>query len=320
MTSSVPANPIESFLTAWRVRYDFVPRFPIESIVDIDGQQVRKRENIANPATVEEYYQQLKNGAEGFPPIVLRDLGTPDGKAAMVDGNTRRAAYLRDHRIDMPAYVLTGVSMDHARQMAGGLNQLGGVRLTADEAMATALDMMASETAYTDAQIARNVGRAASQVRQWRDAQTAFIHAKKLGVTEIFERVPKGQHRVLAKIVQDEPFKAAVNLAGTRKVPHADLKKLVSEVTTAPSEEDALAAVSAIEAELPLSGPDGSTVIRNDKARRMRMLLPQIANLATPDELYEAERAVEDRASWLVVLDRAEKMLAYYSEMRGDLA
>ena len=64
---------------------------------------------------------------------------------------------------------------------------------------------------------------------------------------------------------------------------------MVENVLAAPSEEVALAVVADVARDNPTGGPDGQVVVRNQKARRMRMVLPQVLNLRPPEELYEAD-------------------------------
>ena len=116
-------------------------------------------------------------------------------------------------------------------------------------------------------------------------------------------------------MVQDAPFAAAVKLAGSRRLPNAAVKQMVEEINNAPSEHDALAAVEAIGIDNPASGPDRQAVVTNQKARRMRMVLPQVVNMRPPEELYEADKASEDEKLWREVRRVAEAQITYYEQM-----
>jgi hypothetical protein len=311
--NAIARNPqAEAIFANWNLTYRLEEEFPVDQIHDVVGQQVRFQEHIANKAMVEEYLEQYKNGAV-FPPIVLRDPGT------MIDGNTRRAMYAMAGAITVPAYLVQTPSLDLAKALGAALNQIGGQRLTPDEAMRAAVDMMSENLHFTDSQIAAAVGRAPHQVRVWRQQQLGVQHARRVEVQEEFARVPKTQHAVLARVVQDQPFAAAVRLASSHKVPNRELKALVDDMTQAPSEQDAVDLVSraALDYRAHASGPGAQTVVRNKKAHRMRMLLPQILNLSPPDEVYEPDKADTDAEAWRQVARVAAAMLAMYDRMRG---
>jgi hypothetical protein len=181
--------------------------------------------------------------------------------------------------------------------------------------MQAALDMMSENLNFTDAQIAQTTGKAAWQVRTWRAEQEAKRHAQRTNTTDSFRTVPKTQHKTLAKVVQDAPFAAAVKLAGSRRLPNAAVKTMVEEIVSAPSEQEALAAVESVAREFPAGGPDRGAVVKNQKAQRMRMVLPQVINLRPPEELFEADKASEDEKLWREVRRVAENQIAYYERM-----
>jgi len=302
-------NPqAESIFNRWGLNFELIPDFPIASIQDLEGQQVRFRANIANRDVVEEYFQQHQNGAV-FPPVVLAHPGT------IIDGNTRLAMARQAKLETFPVYMVRVSSLDLAKALGAALNQVGGLRLTADEAYKAALDMMGENLQFTDTQIAQTTGKAAWQVKNWRAEQEAKAHAQRTNTEASFETVPKTQHKSLARVVQDAPFAAAVKLAGSRRLPNAAVKTLVEEINKAPSEQEAMAAVDATAREFPAGGPGMTVVVRNAKAQRMRMVLPQVINLRPPEELYEADKANEDEKLWAEVERVAKNQLAYYRQM-----
>ncbi|HSS10538.1 MAG TPA: hypothetical protein VLL25_11670 [Acidimicrobiales bacterium] len=302
-------NPqAESIFRRWNLPFELVEAFPVADIQDIAGQQVRFRANIANHDIVEEYFEQFRNGA-AFPPIVLARPGT------MIDGNTRVAMARKAELATFPAYLVTVPSLDLAKALGAALNQIGGQRLTTAEAYQAAVDMMGENLHFTDTQIAQTTGKASWQVKNWRNEQDAARHAQKTNTAEQFAAVPKTQHKTLAKIVHDEPFAAAVKLAGSRRLPNAVVKDMVNRVVLAPSEDEALNLIDMVSIENPAGGPDGLTVVRNTKARHMRMILPQVINLRPPEELYEADKAQEDEKIWREVRRVVEAQIAYYERM-----
>jgi ParB-like chromosome segregation protein Spo0J len=303
--------PAESVLNRWGLDFELIPDFRIADIQDIPGQQVRFRANIANHDIVEEYYEQHTNGAI-FPPVVLAYPGT------IIDGNTRLAMARKAELETFPVYMVRVNSLDLAKALGAALNQTGGVRLTSDEAYQAAVDMMGENLKFTDAQIAQITGKAAWQVKNWRAEQQAAQHAQRTGTATDFAAVPKTQHKAFAKVVQDAPFAAAVKLAGSRRLPNAAVKRMVDDIVQAPSEQEALSVVDAVAFENPAGGPGGAAVVRNQKARHMRMVLPQVTNLRPPEELYEADRAADDEKLWREVRRVADSQIAYYERMTPE--
>jgi ParB-like chromosome segregation protein Spo0J len=295
----------EAIFDNWRLAYRLDPSFPIEKIEDGATQQVRDQANRANRQYVEEYFQQHEAGAV-FPPIVLRDTNF-----SLIDGNTRRAMWIKAKRPTVPVYLVSLPSADLARALGAQLNQIAGVRLTPDESARQALAMM-EEGTFDDQQIARIVGRSRTQITRWRQEREFTARAERCGVSDMAKRVPDAQRRILSKVVQVKPFTELTRLAGSRKVQNSDLNALVDKVLAAESEEAALDAVTIAGAEMHPIGPDGRAVASNPKAKRMRMVLPQVLNLAPAEEFYEPEKAVADRAMWLQIKIAAESALAMY--------
>jgi hypothetical protein len=298
----------ESIFNRWGLSFELIEAFPIDKIQDVAGQQVRFRANIANPDVVEEYYQQHQNGSP-FPPIVLAKPGT------MIDGNTRLAMARKAGLAFFPVYMVSVSSLDLAKALGAALNQIGGVRLTADEAYQAAVDMMGENVDFTDTQIAQTTGKAAWQVRNWRAEQEAKRHAQRTNTATNFDTVPKTQHKTLAKVVQDAPFAAAVKLAGSRRIPNKAVSAMVDAIVKAPSEDEALGVIEDVAREYPGGGPNKATVVVNAKAKRMRMVLPQVINLRPPEELYEVDKASEDEKMWREVRRVAEAQIDYYERM-----
>jgi hypothetical protein len=296
----------EAVFNRWGLTFELIPDFRIADIQDIAGQQVRFRANIANRDVVEEYFEQYKAGAS-FPPVVLAHPGT------IIDGNTRLAMARKAGLETFPVYMVRVSSLDLAKALGAALNQIGGVRLTGDEAMQAAIDMMGENLNFTDGQIAQATGKAPWQVKQWRLEQAAALHAQRTNV--VLDSVPKAQHKTLAKIIQDAPFAEAVKLAGSRRLPNAVVRTMVEEIGKAPSEQEALAVIDAVAVDNPAGGPDRVAVVRNQKAARMRMVLPQVVNMRPPEELYEADKATEDEKLWREVRRVAENQLDYYQRM-----
>src|SRR5262249_48017705 len=92
-------------------------------------------------------------------------------------------------------------------------------------------------------------------------------------------------------------------------------KTMVDDILKAPSEDEALGVVESMAREYPAGGPDRAAVVRNQKAHRMRMVLPQVINMRPPEELFEADKAADDEKLWREVRRVAENQLDYYERM-----
>ena len=304
----------ESIFDNWRLTWRLEPNFPIDQIQDVASQQVRDQVHRANRTVVEEYYQQHEAGSV-FPPITLRD-----GNLSLIDGNTRRAMWLRAKRATIPAYIVTLPSADLARALGAQLNNISGVRLTPDESARQALAML-EEGTFDEQQIARIVGRSRTQVGRWRQEREFKARAEKAGIDPHL-RIPDTQRRTLSKVVQVKPFAELTRLAGSRRIQNGDLASIVDRVLTADSEDAALDTITSAAAELAPTGPDARAVAANPKAKRMRMVLPQVLNLAPAEEFYEPDRAAADRAMWLQIRIAAQNALDMYERfgVTGDVA
>ena len=156
------------------------------------------------------------------------------------------------------------------------------------------------------------MGRSRTQVARWRQEREFKSRAEKAGVDQDAQRIPDIQRRTLSKVVQVKPFTELTRLAGSRRIQNSDLSAIVDRVLTADSEDAALDTITTAAAELAPTGPDARAVATNPKAKRMRMVLPQVLNLAPAEEFYEPERAGADRAMWLQIRIAAENALAMY--------
>jgi transposase-like protein len=305
---------VENLLTQWRIHWEYVEDYDLDSIQNIEGQQVRLGGlGVADGEIVAQYAEQARNGAK-FPPLVVRR--EPSGHHSMMDGNTRKAMAQTLGQKTFPVYVANVASLDLANSVAASLNQLGGVRLTEAEATRAALVMLG--LSLTDGEIAQAVGRTASQIRNWRKTHEAEEHAKALGINESFADLPPRQKLLLARVVQDQPFKSLVEFGTGRRVTNPNWKALVDEVVKAPSESEALESIAEAKAALPVSGPSGKADVANPKVRHMRMILPQVINMHPAEELYDSDRADVDEAAWHEVAKVVERMLAMYARHRGE--
>lgn len=301
-SSTIVAEPrFEALFRAWNVHY----RLELVSIDDITvdgGQQVRDLANIADQEQVKQYATQERNGAK-FPPIVLRN------PHLLIDGNTRLEAARKNGRTEIAAYVLELHSAAMARSIAGALNQMGGRRLTEDEAKLAAQTMM-TDLGFTTEQVARHVGYSTTQVGAWRRQGEAKAHAAKLDLMDEIEKIAGTIQGYLSRITQDQPFRDLVTFLADTKVTAAEVSAVVKEVEAAGSEDDAITIVDDARRRWRPAGPN-NTVIANKPAGRARMTIPQLLHLNPSDvvDLSDRDRAIRDREAWQQLREHAGRVL-----------
>ena len=178
----------------------------------------------------------------------------------------------------------------------------------------TAINMM-TNLKFTDAQVGAAMGRSGQEVRQWRQTLEAAAHAQRVGVD--IAKVPTSQHKVLTRIVQDAPFKHAVDLAATRKVPYSELERIVKEVE--------ISSVGCRSDRRRRPGPDGSAAHRprRQRCRSQRQGETDADGPAAGVEhraagCVRAPRAVQDRLTWMQVRAVCDNMIGMYDQMAAD--
>jgi hypothetical protein len=211
-----------------------------------------------------------------------------------------------------PAYVVDLVSADFAMVLGAALNQMGGKRLEPNEANKAAIAMMGGDIRFSDAQIAAAVGRSASQVRQWRLELDAEQRAAALNVDDAMGQLPASVRRTLSRVKLDEPFKAITRLAAESQPAKSELNNLVKDIDGAGSEAEAMTLITDAARLWRPTGPLKGKAVVNGKAHRMRMVLPQVLNLAPPADVYEPQFAARDLGMWRAVQDVCGKMIAHY--------
>jgi ParB-like chromosome segregation protein Spo0J len=294
-------SKVEALLQEWNLRFELLEAVEIASIVQVSEQQARAVAHRALPENVEAYYEHMKNGAQ-FPPIVLRE------PRIMLDGNTRIAAATKLGLQYFPAYVVHDITTtEMARAVSGSINQLGGQRLSGDEAQEIAVEMLYGELKFPVAAVARYVGRSGSQITKWRKQADVLKHAERLGIEEQLKKISTNHREKLANVQLDEPFRRLVDVVAGSKPPSRELGKVVSDVEKATTEADAISVIEAAAVEWRPTGP-GERVVRNEKARRARMVVPQLLHLR-PTDLFDPDKADEDRQMWEKLRDQVEAVL-----------
>jgi ParB-like chromosome segregation protein Spo0J len=292
-------------LNEWGLEYTVNRDFVIADVVVQKEAQVREATHIAPTMRVEEYSQQMRNGAI-FPPVILR---TPN---VLIDGNTRLAAAKRIGRKTFPALIVDTKTKDTAKILAAALNQMGGERLNPSEAHEAALLMMRND--FPDAVVARELGRDLSQVRRWRNQRDVEHRAEQLGLGEEIKQISRTTLGTLAGVSREEPFVELVKLMADVRPKEKDAKQYVTDAMQAPSDEEAVAAIVSLREELAPVGPPPKTAAR----RQLPLIRAAIGNLlkieGNPDVAFNPASRDEELARWEHLRRVVDEVLAALRE------
>lgn len=281
--------PLEAKLNEWGLPFTIDRDFPIDQITTDLMSQVRLPTHL-NPTTrVDEYTMQMRNGAV-FPPILLRVPGN-----VLIDGNTRIAAAKRVGRKTICALLVDTKTEAMHLILAAAVNQMGGERLTAQEAHQAALLMV--KAGYPDVSIARELGRDQSQVRRWRAQQDVMERGERLGLGNLEEKVNRSVAGALGDIRLEAPFIEAARLFVDIRPNEKEGRAIVAAVVQAPSEEAALTIIRGKREEMAPAGPPPGARTRDPQYARMA-----IGNLVKlegrPTTAFDPSKRDEELARW----------------------
>src|SRR5205085_5078456 len=154
------SEQVEAKLSARLIDYLFEPNLPIDAGRGVEGNQVRLGEHRAPKQMVERYAEQMKRGAT-FPAIVVNE------RRELIDGNTRRAAAMKNGATALPAYVCSGLTALEARSLSIELNQSHGIRMTDEEIRRFVAGSVREGHDLDTKSYARITGAKASTVARW---------------------------------------------------------------------------------------------------------------------------------------------------------
>lgn len=228
----------ESKLAARHVRYVFEPNLDIKCIRDVEGHQVRLSEHRAPKAMVDRYAEQMKAGAI-FPAIVVND------RYEIVDGNSRWMAAQRNKRETIAAYVCSDLSALQARSLSVELNQSHGLSMTDEEIRAFITGAVEAGQVLDTKAYARMTGVKASRLARWVAAKHFDMRTARDGLASDQLADLADSVRAALNVARLEAvFVRVTTLAVDARVPAAQLKTIITEANTAPSEAEALAVVA----------------------------------------------------------------------------
>jgi len=228
---------VEQMLAARNIDYDFEANLRISEIRDAEGNQVRFREHRATKDQVQKYATAMKHGAT-FPAIVLNDAHE------LIDGNTRRAAALKNGYDTIAAYICHGTTPLENRSLSVELNQSNGQSMT-DAEIRAFIERAVLEGQHPEIKtLSRMTGVRETKIARW-IAETQFrSRATRDGITDAHVEVLPDSTRAALNATRLEPvFKELTTLAAEARMPANDVKKVVTAVNSASSEGEALAIV-----------------------------------------------------------------------------
>lgn len=316
--SALPFGPrdprYEAKFTEWNLEYRFEPAFPVDAIRVADWAQVREKMHIAPMEQVEEYRQQMANGAV-FPPVVLM------GPETLIDGNTRLQATKRLHKKTIAVYIVELASVPMAKSLAGTLNQMGGKRLSAEEAAEAAKVMMGME--FTDEAIAREIGRSVEQVRRIRNQIEFGERTERLNLERQAEQISQDNRVRLNSIKHDPPFREFVDFVAEVAPPKKTVSDLLKKVNDAPSDADAITVIHETKRELGRpAGPPPRRPALPPEVTQANMHLAGLVKLAIdPTRMFDAREEKRDEriAQWRQLQELSQHMLNLYGVAEREL-
>jgi ParB-like chromosome segregation protein Spo0J len=296
---------IEGLLKDWSLDFTFEPEQPLRKIdAGNDESQVREPGHRAPHETTEEYATQMRNGAL-FPPIVV----THNGR--LIDGNTRVAA-ARQLAIDtFPTYVVRLPQGNYGPMIGAALNQMGGKRLSAEEAFAAAEVMM--RAGFADEAIARTLGRSPQAVRNYRREHRYKLTAERTGTASL--PIKRQAQRHLADIGHDEPFRAASELVAAAKPAAKDVQEMVEKVNAARSEHEEIQVVEEHRAKWKPTGPPPQRRAPIRAATAAGRKVDALLAITDPvSELAPAQLRGDLEPKWQRLRDLCDRVLAAFAD------
>ena len=221
-------------LKARGIDFEFEPNLALSDIREAEGMQVRLMEHRAPKDQVSKYATAMKHGAT-FPAIVVNE------NSEKIDGNTRVEARVKSGSDTIAAYIVFGVSPLDARSLSVELNQSNGLAMT-DQEIRNFIAGAISEGQHPEVRaLARMTGVRELKINRW-IAETQFIdRATQAGIADRYvSALPPSSRAALNAIRLSAVFNAVTVLAAEAKLPTSLIKRLVTQVNAASSEQEAL--------------------------------------------------------------------------------
>jgi hypothetical protein len=222
-------------LKARGLDYEFEANVAIEDIREAEEAQVRLEIHRAPKEQVTKYATAMSHGAT-LPAVVLNE------HYEKIDGNTRLEAKRRLKHDTIPAYIVYGVTPVEARSLSVELNQSNGQAMTDGEIRKFIVDAMREGQELQVPALAKITGARDLKIKRW-IAEARFEERANRHALD-YQVLPPSTKAVLNSVKLDAVFIAMTKLATAARLPTAEVKRLVSAVNHAGSEQDALDVVN----------------------------------------------------------------------------
>lgn len=233
------SQQIESKLLERKIDYAFEPNVKISEIRDAEGNQVRRIEHRAPKDQVARYATAMKHGAT-FPAIVLND------RLEKIDGNTRLEATIRNGGDTIPAYICHGVTTLEARSLSVELNQANGLAMTDDEIKKFVVDAVQEGEQPEIKSLARMTGVKESKIARWIGETKFRVRVERAGIdSPLVADLPESTKAALEATRLAPVFEKLTTLAAEARMPANEVKKVVAQVNSATSQNEAIEIVDA---------------------------------------------------------------------------
>jgi hypothetical protein len=297
---------IEGLLRDWNIPFEYEPEFPVAKLdAKYEESQVREIKHRAPQENVNEYAIQMRAGAI-FPPMVATH------NRRLIDGNTRKGACEVNGVETYPVYLVKLPQASYGPMIGAALNQMGGKRLTDEEAFLAAETMI--RNGHADEAIARTIGKSAQSIRNYRRQTRYKDAAERTGVGEV--KITATAQRALADIKLDEPFKEAVELVSKAKLPPRDVADLVEKISNTRSEAQALEVIQEVRTKVAPAGPpphkQNLTKAATQAGRKIDQFLSAVKS--TPGELAPANLRGDLEPKWRRLHELAGAVLLAFAE------
>lgn len=232
--------PTEEWLTGLGVEWDFVPNIPLDKIDRMKSlaNQSRMDEPI-NEEVVERYTEDMKRG-DTFPPVLARQTGGKgiiETKVYLLGGNHRYVAADRAAK-PLDAYVVR-CTPEMAMRLMYEDNRRHGFPPSEEDRLAMAVNLIEGQ-GYTVEDAAKVVGVSRGKIGVAVGGFRADGRAKDLGVSDLFQQLPKTARWRLGAVRSDPVFVEASRLALNTQMKAGEIYTFVTQLNEARSDEQAL--------------------------------------------------------------------------------
>lgn len=279
---------LEKIFKDRKIKYTYEGDIPVEQLERDASYQVRQLTNgKVNENDAKRLTELVKAGQDLGPLVVMKG---PNGTYLIVEGNTRREAFIRGKRPATAAYVVELNSARSARTLSLELNQRHGTRMKRAEVEdyfrslngeLPSAEEFVKITGYTKTTLERMIGAGKFDSR----CKTARI--------EQYRDVPQGTKVQLGRIALASAFKDAAQLAFDARLSEKEAKELVRKIAVAETEDTQRGVVSELRAELQPRIDDlkfGFDGLNSDIPRQISLHCGWIRNRTADGTINDKER------------------------------